>query len=142
MNQINRPDALMPSSLTARKNNEETARLLSEKDTKRLFPERFNSCSCHAAFPDQLHTFIGDCSSGQQVVALVPRGDVRFTANQLNGLNLIAVVGESVSADYLEFLEDMQISYVFAGKDGRDTDEMAKCLLHDFGIKELEVFKS
>ena len=52
------------------------------------------------------------------MVALVPEGDVKFTANSLCGENLIAVLGERVSADYLEFLEDMEISYVFAGSDG------------------------
>lgn len=116
----------------------EVALLLREAEVKRLFPLRFNGCRCHRAFPDQLHTFVGDCGSDRQVVALVPDGDVRFTANTWNGQCIIAVVGETVSADYLEFLESMQISYIFAGLDGRNPQIMRKRLLHDFGITQLE----
>lgn len=115
-----------------------TAWLLDETGAKGLFPERFDGCRCHKAFPDQLHTFVGDCGSEKQIVALIPEGDVRFTANKIDGMCIIAVVGEDVSADYIEFLEDMQISYLFAGRDGKNLDEMRKRLQHDFGISHLE----
>lgn len=104
-----------------------------------FFPERFDGCACHKAFPDQLHTFVGDCSSDSLFIAMVPEGDVRFTSNRLCGDNIVAVVGESVSADYLEFLEDMQISYVFAGRDGLDLAQAMQSLVHDFGIKRVAV---
>lgn len=111
-----------------------TALLLSEPVIKEIVPDRFDGCRCHKAFPDQLHTFVGDCGSDVQVVALTPEGDVRFPSNKIFGDNIIAVLGEDVSADYIEFLEDMQISYVFAGRDGRDASEMRRRLKHDFGI--------
>lgn len=117
-----------------------TAWLLDEADAKSGFPERFDGRKSHRAFPDQLHTFVGDCSSERQVVALVPEGDVRFTSNKMDGMCIIAVVGENVSADYLDFLEGMQISYLFAGKDGKNLDEMRRHLLHDFGISKTERF--
>lgn len=71
------------------------ALLMREEEIKSIIPQRFDGCRCHKAFPDQLHTFAGGCSSETQVVVLVPDG-------------------EDVSADYIEFLEDMQISYIFA----------------------------
>lgn len=117
-----------------------TAWLLGEDDVKRLWPLPFNGCSCHVAFPDQLHTYVGDCSSDEQVVAMVPRGDVRFTSNQLDGMNIIVVTGEKVSADFLELLEDMQISYIFAGADGTDEAAMMRRLHHDFGIDSLRQY--
>lgn len=101
---------------------------------KQFFPERFDACACHKVFPDQLHTFVGDCSSRRQMIALVPDGDIRFTANQLRGDNIIAVVGENVSADYIEFLEDMQISYVFAGLDGMDLGKAMESICNKFGL--------
>lgn len=119
-------------------NNNPIAYFMNEAETKRIFAGRFNGCSCHKAFPDQLHTFIGDCSSNTQIVILVPQGDVRFPSSSYKGMNIIAVVGENVSADFLEFLEDMQISYTFAGFDGKDKDEMMLHLRHDFGISELK----
>ena len=81
---------------------ETDAWLLGTSTVRRFFPERFDGGTCHAAYPDQLHTFVGDCGSPRQMVALVPEGDVKFTANSLCGENLIAVLGERVSADYLE----------------------------------------
>ncbi len=113
------------------------ALLLNEEGVKRLVPQRFDGCRCHRAYPDQLHTFVGDCSSATQVVALVPNGDVEFQSNTINGDNLIAVIGEEVSADYLEFLEDLQISYIFAGRNGNDENVMKVQLSHDFGIENL-----
>lgn len=114
---------------------------MDEAEAKRVFAGRFNGCSCHKAFPDQLHTFIGDCGSETQIVMLVPQGDVRFPSNNYEGMNIIAVVGEGVSADFLDFLEDMQISYVFAGLDGKDIDAMRERLKHDFGITELRQYQ-
>lgn len=118
-----------------------SAWLLREDEVKSLIPQRFDGCRCHKAFPDQLHTFVGDCGSDIQVVALVPEGDVRFTSNKIDGNNIIAVIGENVSADYLDFLEDMQISYVFAGQDGHDMQAMTSRLKHDFGIEKLYLMK-
>ena len=114
---------------------ETDAWLLGTSTVRRFFPERFDGGTCHAAYPDQLHTFVGDCGSPRQMVALVPEGDVKFTANSLCGENLIAVLGERASADYLEFLEDMEISYVFAGSDGMDIGRALATLHRDFGIR-------
>lgn len=120
--------------------NNSVAYLMDEAEAKRNFTGRFNGCSCHKAFPDQLHTFIGDCSSDTQIVILVPQGDIRFPSKQFENMNIIAVVGEGISADYLEFLDDMQISYVFAGIDGNDMDKMKARLKHDFDITELRQY--
>lgn len=117
-----------------------SAWLLGENEVKRLILQRFDGCRCHKAFPDQLHTFVGDCSSDTQVVVLVPEGDVRFPSNKIDGNNIIAVIGEDISADYIELLEDMQISYIFAGREGRDDEVMKTRLKHDFGIEVLQEY--
>ena len=49
------------------------------------------------------------------------------------------MLGEHVNADYLEFLEDMQISYVFAGSDGMDLDKAMENLCRDFGIHRISL---
>ncbi len=113
------------------------AYILEEDEAKAIFEGRFNGCSCLKAFPDQLHTFVGDCSSEHQIVIHVPKGDILFPSDIYEGMNIIAVIGEKVSADYLEYLEDMQISYLFAGIDGDDKAKMEKILQHDFDITEL-----
>lgn len=113
--------------------------LFGTNTVKEFFPEHFDGCACHVAFPDQLRTFVGECSSKRMMVALVPEGDVRFTSNKLRGDNIIVVLGEKVSADYLEFLEDMQISYVFAGREGTDLKKAMENICHDFDIYRLSV---
>ena len=113
--------------------------LFGTRTVKEFFSERFEGCTCHVAYPDQLRTFVGDCGSRRQMIALVPDGDVRFTDNRLRGDNIIVVLGEHVSADYLEFLEDMQISYVFAGKDGKDIGKAMETLYNDFGIRRVSL---
>lgn len=117
--------------------NPAVAHFLSSLEVKQLFPQIFKAKENHLAYPDQLHTFVGDCSSERQTVAMVPEGDVLFTDNRINQECLIAVLGERVSADYLDFLEQKQISYIFAGANGLDANMMRERLAHDFGIIEL-----
>ena len=116
---------------------ETDAWMLGTTTVKELFPDHFDGCSCHKAYKDQLETYVGDCSSDRLFIALVPDGDVKFYDNRFRGDNIICVVGTEVSADYLEFLESMQISYVFAGPDGKDTKTMLRALYHNFGIRRI-----
>lgn len=121
--ELNRTDAVMMGTATV----------------KEFFPEHFDGCGCHKAFPDQIRTFVGDVSDDGLFVALVPEGDVRFTTNRFRGMCIVVVVSEQVSADYLEFLERMDISYVFAGKEGTDMTVALDALRHDFGIHRLSL---
>ncbi len=119
--------------------NHTDAWMFGTSTVKEFFPEIFDGCKCHVAFPDQLHSHIGDCGSERTFIALVPEGDVRFTSKTLRGDNIIAVVGEKVSADYLEFLDGMDISYVFAGEDGMNIQKALETISHDFGIQRISL---
>lgn len=116
-----------------------TAHWASSGTVKSLFTGRFDSCRCHTAFPDQLHTFVGDCSSDNLFVAMVPEGDVRFPANKWEEENIVAVVGRHVSADYLEYLQDMDISYICGGEDGENMEWVMEQLQKDFGVDRLTI---
>lgn len=130
-----------PRPMLVSGNNEPSvAWLMEEKDVKACFPLRFVKTDCTLAFPDQRYTFIGDCSTASQAVALVPGGDVRFTSNKVKGLCLVAVVSDLVSACYLDFLEEMQISYIFAGASGLNENLIRRHLAHDFGVREIRPF--
>jgi 5-amino-6-(5-phosphoribosylamino)uracil reductase len=114
-----------------------TAHWADAHTVKSLFTDRFDGCQCHKAFPDQLHTFVGDCSSENLFVAMVPDGDVRFPTNKWKDDSIVAVVGNRVSADYLEYLQDMEISYICGGDDGENMDSVMKRLQKDFGVNRL-----
>lgn len=105
---------------------------------KEFFPEIFDGCKCHVAFPDQLHSH-DDCDFERTFIALVPEGDVRFTFKTLQGDNIIAVVGEKISADYLELLDGMDISYVFAGEDGINMQKALETINHDFSTQRISL---
>lgn len=116
-----------------------TAHWANAQVVKSLFTARFDGCRCHIAYPDQLHTFVGDCSSDDLFVAMVPKGDVRFPSNKLKEENIVVVVSEQVSADYLEYLQDMNISYVVGGKTGNDMETVMNRLNKNFGIERLSI---
>lgn len=115
------------------------ARWASSETIKSMFKGRFDCCQCHCAYPDQIRTFVGDCSTNEIFVAMVPDGDVSFPCNKVNGVDIVVVVSENVSADYLEYLEDMDISYVFGGENGEDIETVLHALRKDFGITELVI---
>lgn len=67
------------------------------------------------------------------------KGKIRFTDNTFEGDNIIVVLGESVTVDYLDFLKDMGISYLFAGKDGYDLNIAMNTLYNHFGIRRVRL---
>jgi 5-amino-6-(5-phosphoribosylamino)uracil reductase len=70
---------------------------------------------------------------------MVPDGDVSFPCNKINGVNIVVVVSDNVSADYLEYLEDKNISYVFGGENGEDMETVLNALRKDFGVTEIVI---
>ncbi len=116
---------------------QETALLMDTVRIKRLFQKRFDGCRCHKAFPDQIHTFVGRCEGNGAIVACVPEGDVCFPTASCEGRYIIVAVCENVSADYLEYLEDCNISYIFAGRETLDVNVIVESLRRDFGIIHL-----
>ena len=51
--------------------------------------------------------------------------------------NIVAILGHSVSQEYLDFLKSKNISYLFAGPDGKDLHLAMEKLYSEFGIKRL-----
>ena len=64
-------------------------------------------------------------------------GAIFYDASSHSDGNIIAVLGENVSEDYLEHLKKMNISYLFAGKDGRDYKPAMEKLYSEFGFKKV-----
>lgn len=116
---------------------QEVACLVDAERTKQLFSGHFDGCQCHEAFPDQIQTYVGNCDGHGALVVCVPEGDVRFPTENYDGMYIIAVVCEDVSADYLEYLEDQSISYIFAGKESLNMNTIVRHLETDFGITQV-----
>lgn len=65
------------------------------------------------------------------------KGKSTFKKEALNDHNYITILGEQVSEDYLQYLRENNISYVFSGKDGHDLEKALSSLKSLFGINRL-----
>ncbi|MGN0916084.1 MAG: dihydrofolate reductase family protein [Succinivibrio sp.] len=65
-----------------------------------------------------------------------PKGTLKYNDNELLGTTLLVILGsETASQEYLDFLQDHEISYTFAGTDGHDLKAALNSLYSDFGLK-------
>lgn len=80
-------------------------------------------------------TFVSKGNSKRFCVVFDSKGMIDYPSNTFEGDNIIVVLGESVSDKYLTYLENMGISYLFAGKDGKNLSQALSILHTDFGIK-------
>lgn len=80
-------------------------------------------------------THIGNRTSDTSVIILDPKGKLSYRGNNLNGDNIIVVLGETVSEEYLAHLRDKGISYLFAGKNGTDLHKALETLYTDFSLE-------
>lgn len=85
----------------------------------------------------EFETHIGNRASATSAIILDPKGKLSYTGDNLNGDNIIAVLGETVSEEYLTHLRNNGISYLFAGKDGNDLHKALEILHSDFGQKTI-----
>lgn len=65
------------------------------------------------------------------------KGKSIYDDNKAFGYNVIAVLGETVSEEYLRYLRERDVSYVFAGKDGHNFHKALKQLQEVFGLERL-----
>ena len=82
-------------------------------------------------------TYKGIRETKQLQVIVDRKGLTYYETNTIRNLNIIAVLGESVSEEYMAHLRSLGISYCFAGKDGNDLKTAVETLYREFGIKTL-----
>lgn len=84
-----------------------------------------------------LKTFRGELTSDRFCIILDPHGKTLYNTNKLSNENIITVLSEQVSDQYLQLLQDLKISYLFAGTDGRDLNTAMHILAAEFHIKKI-----
>ncbi|MEL1254134.1 dihydrofolate reductase family protein [Flavobacterium sp. DGU38] len=82
-------------------------------------------------------TFIGDRSSEKNMIVIDSSGKTSY--KDKNGVedNIIAVLSEKVSDQYLSHLQKHGVSYVFAGEKGDDIAKAMEVLAAEFGLKNI-----
>lgn len=81
--------------------------------------------------------FIAPHDADSYAIAIDPRGRLRWRENDIDGEHVITVLTESVSDNYLAFLQEKGISYLFGGRSKIDLGRVLTKLKNAFGIKTL-----
>ena len=81
--------------------------------------------------------FVAPDTSTSYAIAIDPSGKLQWQANAIDGDHIIAALTERVTNDYLAFLRDKNISYIFGGKTELDLSLVLEKLATAFKIKTL-----
>jgi len=81
--------------------------------------------------------FVAEHDATSYAIAIDPSGKLRWRANDIDGEHVITVLTESVSDDYLAFLQAKGVSYLFGGKSRIDLANVLRKLRALFGIRKL-----
>lgn len=100
---------------------------------KHFFPEIFDNGTFTPVMTFQ--TYIGHRDSKRSLVVFDSKGLIRYTDDKVYGDNIIAVLSENVSEEYLEHLRHTGISYLFAGTDGYDYEKALHMLHAEFAMR-------
>ena len=87
--------------------------------------------------PIAREAFIGDKSAVSFAIAADAHGKLGWQSNQTGGDHIIEVLTEQVSDEYLYYLQQKSISYIFAGKNSIDFSLALNQLAALFPIKTL-----
>lgn len=86
----------------------------------------------------QLTPFRGIRTNQKMLAVFDSTGMLAYESNEISGSTVVTVLGSKlVSEEYLDFLRSKEISYTFAGDDGRDLNAALHSLYNDFGLKHV-----
>lgn len=81
--------------------------------------------------------FVAEHDATSYAIAIDPSGKLRWCASDIDGEHVITILTESVSDDYLAFLQSKGVSYLFGGKSRIDLAKVLQKLRARFGIRKL-----
>lgn len=82
-------------------------------------------------------SYIGDKRATSFAVTVDAKGKLGWDSNEIDGDHVIEILSESVSDGYLQYLQSINVSYIFAGKNDLDLKLALEQLHGLFGIKTL-----
>jgi 2,5-diamino-6-(ribosylamino)-4(3H)-pyrimidinone 5'-phosphate reductase len=81
--------------------------------------------------------FIAEHDADSYAITIDPSGKLTWRASDLDGEHVITILTESVSDDYLAFLQSKGVSYLFGGKSHIELANVLQKLRSHFGIRKL-----
>lgn len=87
--------------------------------------------------PIKRKDFIAKRDATSYAIAIDPSGKLTWRSSAIDDEHVITILTESVSDDYLAFLQAKGVSYLFAGKTKIDLKRALRKLAAEFGIERL-----
>ena len=81
--------------------------------------------------------FIAEHNATSYAIAIDPSGKLRWTKSDIDGEHVVTILTQSVSDDYLAFLQAQGVSYLFGGKSRIDLESVLRRLRSKLGIEKL-----
>jgi 2,5-diamino-6-(ribosylamino)-4(3H)-pyrimidinone 5'-phosphate reductase len=81
--------------------------------------------------------FLADHDATSYAIAIDPSGKLTWRKSDIDGEHVITVLTESVTDDYLAFLQAKGVSYIFGGRSRVDLARVLRKLRTHFGIRKL-----
>lgn len=81
--------------------------------------------------------FVAPHDAQSYAIAIDPSGKLTWTKSDIDGEHVITILTEQVSDDYLAFLQERGVSYLFGGKARIDLNKALAKLRARFGIRRL-----
>lgn len=92
----------------------------------------------HVVSSDSPTVFVGERRSERMFIAADPEADIFFTSSSLRGDNILVIVGQNATEEYLAHLREKRISYVIV-EDATDLREGLEAVGREFGIRCISV---
>lgn len=101
-------------------------------------------------FPKKFHTsdktplahpipYLAHKTSSRLFVVIDPDADILYESSAVRGDRIVTVLPETAPAAYLEYLQQRDISYLFAGVKGDELNVAMKALAETFGVETLSL---
>lgn len=101
-------------------------------------------------FPKKFHTsdktplahpipYLARKTSSRLFVVIDPDADILYESSAVRGDRIVTVLPETAPAAYLEYLQQRDISYLFAGVKGDELNAAMKALAETFGVETLSL---
>lgn len=101
-------------------------------------------------FPKKFHTsdktplahpipYLAHKTSSRHFVVIDPDADILYESSAVRGDRIVTVLPETAPAAYLEYLQQRDISYLFAGVKGDELNAAMKALAETFGVETLSL---
>lgn len=104
--------------------------------TAEVFPGKFRPETEQRAEAGTIH--IGERESERLFITVDPDADILYTSGRLRGDNIVCILGTNASADYLEMLREIGISYIVLA-DAFNLSEAMELLYDKFGVRRISL---